>query len=147
MDGALGLPRAAGRELPERDVVLRRRRRLELVGHRLEPVSERVVDDENVPLAGDLANHGFRRLVRHHDRRVGVLEVVGVVLRLEEGVRLGRDGADLLRAVPERDELDGVAEDEQHAVLRPDAELEQEVAAAVDEPTELGVGRLAFAGR
>ena len=39
-----------------------------------------------------------------------VVEVVGVVLRREEGVRLGGDRADLLRAVPEGDELDGVAE-------------------------------------
>ena len=33
-----------------------------------------------------------------------VVEVVGVVLRLEKRVRLGGDRADLLRAVPERDE-------------------------------------------
>ena len=118
MDGALRLPRAAGRELPERDVVLRRRRRLELVGLGGEPIPECVVDDQDVPPAGDRLDRAAGRLVGHDDPCVRVLEVVRVVLRLEERVRLGGDGADLLRAVPERDELDGVAESEQHPLLR-----------------------------
>ena len=62
---------------------------------------------------------GFRRLVGDDDAGARVVEVVGVVLRLEERVRLGGDRADLLRAVPEGDELDGVGEDEQDAVLGP----------------------------
>ena len=58
-----------------------------------------------------------RRLVGDDDAGARVVEVVGVVLRLEEGVRLGGDRPDLLRAVPEGDELDGVGEHEQHAFL------------------------------
>ena len=78
---------------------------------------ELLAHDEYVPFARDLPDRSLCGLVGHHDLRVGVLEVVGVVLRLEERVRLGGDGSDLLRAVPERDEVHGIAEDEEHAVL------------------------------
>ena len=105
MDGALRPAGAARSELPERDVVLRGRRRLELVRKLLEPRPKLIVDDQDFPLAGDLADRVLGRLVRDHDGCIGVLEVVRVVLRLEERVGLGRDCADLLRSVPERDEV------------------------------------------
>ena len=140
MDGALRLAGAARRELPERDVVLRRRRGLELVRYFPEARMELLAHDEYVPFARDLPDRSLRGLVRHHDLRVGVLEVVGVVLRLEERVRLGGDGSDLLGSVPERDEVHGIAEDEEHPVLCADAELQEQVPAAVDEACELAVG-------
>ena len=133
VDGAFRLPGAPGRELPERDVVLRRRRRLELVRHVCEARVELLVHDENLSLACDLTDRRLRGLIGDHDRRIGVVEVVRVVLRLEERVRLGGDRADLLRAVPERDELDRVAECEQHAVLRSDAQLAKQVSGPVDD--------------
>ena len=138
MDGALRLAGAPGRELPERDVVLRRRRRLELVG--ASPRAARGTSSSTTRTCRSPATSRIAASVvssRDHDLRVGVLEVVGVVLRLEERVRLGGDRSDLLRAVPERDELDGVAEDEEHAVLGADAELAEQVPAAVDEAREL----------
>ena len=109
----------------------------------LESLPERLVDDENLSLACDLTDRSLRRFIGDDDRRIGVLEVVGVVLRLQERVRLRGHRADLLGAVPERDELDGVAEDQQNPVLGTHTDLEEKVAAAVDEARQLGVRRLA----
>ena len=115
VDGGLRLAGAAGRELPERDVVVRGRRRLELV----RTASLRSSLPRNVLVARPepVARPRPRRIARlacvssaTTTAASRVVEVVGVVLRLEERVRLGGDRADLLRAVPERDELDGVAE-------------------------------------
>src|SRR6476646_6523354 len=141
MDRALWPARAPRRELPEADVVLRRRYRLELVRELPKPGAEVVVDDQDSPLACDLADRILCRLVGDHDRGVRVVEVVRVVLRLEERVRLGGDRTDFLRSVPEGDEVDRVAQDEQHPVLRSNAELLEQVAVAVHEPRELRVGR------
>ncbi len=114
---------------------------------RREPVGERPVHDEDLsePAAsfGGLPDRRFGRLVGDDDAGARVVEVVGVVLRLEKGVRLGGDRPDLLRAVPEGDELDGVGEHEQHAFLGPDPELVQDVAASVHELGQLRVGRRA----
>src|SRR6476646_9023176 len=129
MDRALWPARAPRRELPEADVVLRRRYRLKLVRELPKAGAEVVVDDQDSPLACD------------HDRGVRVVEVVRVVLRLEERVRLSGDRTDFLRSVPEGDEVDRVAQDEQHPVLRSNAELLEQVAVAVHEPRELRVGR------
>src|SRR5262245_47033466 len=144
MDGSLRLARAARRELPERDVVLRRRRSLEVVRHVGEPLSEGLVDDEDLPFSRYLADRSLRRRVGDHNRRIRVLEVVGVILRLEKRVRLGRDRADLLCPVPEGDEVHGVAQDKKGSVLSAETELEQQVAAAVHACRERGVGRLSF---
>ena len=48
VDGAFRLPGAPGRELPEADVVLRGRSRLELVGDGRESLVERLVDEEQL---------------------------------------------------------------------------------------------------
>ena len=66
VDCGLRLPRRAGRELPERDVVLGRRSRLELRRGAREPLGERAVHDED--LAEPAAS--FRRFP---DRRLGRL--------------------------------------------------------------------------
>jgi hypothetical protein len=144
MDGRLWLTCAPGRELPDRDVVLGGRSGVELVGHLPQPL---LIDDQHLaqPAARlrHLADRPFRRLVDDHDAGTRVVEVVRVVLRLEEGVGLGRDRSDLLRPVPECDELDRVGEHEQDALLGAYAQLPEEVAAAVYEPGQLGVGRRA----
>jgi hypothetical protein len=147
MDGGLRLSGAPRRELPDRDVVLRGRRRLELVGSSGDELVEVVADHEDISEVGAsggcLAHAIDRGRVRDDDARTRVVEVVGVVLGLQERVRLGRDRADLLGAVPERDELDRVAEDQEDALLRTDAELTQDVAALVRQARELGVRCLA----
>ncbi len=120
------------------------RRGLELVREAVEPVAERLVDDEDLALARNLPDRSLRRRVRHDDRGVGVVEVVGVVLRLQERVRLGGHSPDLLGAVPERDEVHGIAEDEQDPVLRADAKLQEHVPAAIHEARQVAVGRLSL---
>src|SRR5215203_865202 len=147
VDRSLRLPRRPCRELPERDVVFGRRSRLELRGGAREPVGKRPVHDEDLsePAAsfGRLPDRRLGRLVGDDDAGARVVEVVGVVLRLEKGVRLGGDRPDLLRAIPECDELDGVGEHEQHAFLGSDPELVEDVAAAVHELGQLRVRRRA----
>jgi len=102
-----------------------------------------LVDDEDLAEpTGALGSSADRRLGRRiddDDTGARVVEVVRVVLRLEKRVRLGRDRADLLRAVPEPDEVDGVAQYEEHALLRADTPLAENVTAPVYEPRQLGV--------
>jgi len=77
--------------------------------------------------------------VDDHHRCAGVVDVVGVVLRLQERVHLGGHRADLLRRVPGRDEFDRVGEREEHAVLRTHPKLEERVADLVGQRGELGI--------
>ena len=132
MTDRLRRARAAGRELPERDVVLARLDRVELVGRTRDRLVEGPADDEDVrreaqPLPG-LADARMRRLVDHDDARARVAQVVRIVLWQKERVDLGDDAADLQRREPGGDELRPVGEREQHPILRPHAELEENVA-------------------
>ena len=100
---------APGRELPEGDVVLVVGAGSSSSGACSSSASKQHSSTTSAVAAqpGDLAR--VRRSCRacsvhDHDARARVVEVVRVVLRLEERVHLGDDGADLQRAEPGRDE-------------------------------------------
>ncbi len=151
VDGALREARGAGRVQPEADVVRRRVRGREL-GRRgahggLErgrPGGRVAAGDEHVPEVREpLARleHLLDERRRHDDGDgAAVLEDVAQVVRRQERVRRDRDRADLDRAEERVDEGGRVQAEDDDALLHPDAELAQRVAAAVDARSELAVG-------
>ena len=120
MDGRLRLPGRARRELPDRDVVLGGWRRISSSGMPSRKPSRATT---HLSRPCDLADRPLGLLVHDHDPRARV--VPGSTRSPSAGgtctPRPYR--ADLLRAVPERDELDRVVEHKQDALLGAHAEL------------------------
>ena len=131
---ALGLPGGAGGVEPEGHVVAVGEHGIELLALRGEPGVQvdhvgirRVAGDEpDLQPRHRLAQARHEVRVRDREARVRVLGVVGVVLRLVQRAHGHGDGADPHRAEEEQREDRRVVEDEQDAVLAPDAELAQE---------------------
>ena len=127
----LRLAGAPGGELPDRDVVARRRARDEIgrlardAATRRTPRARPATPVPGVHHQERRAHTACRRGLAHalegdavddHHRGLGVVEVVRVVLGLQERVHLGGHGADLLHGVPGGDELHRVGEREEHAL-------------------------------
>jgi hypothetical protein len=129
---SLGRAGAAGGELPDSDVVEIGRRGFELTRGGADQRAEVVFagqqfrrgnpGDEQVRRPG-LAQCRQRDGVGHYQRGLGIAQIVGVVLGLQEGVHLRCHRADLLHGVPGRHEIESVTHREQHQLSTSDTQL------------------------